>query len=236
MRFDPFYQPALPCAAIPGFSEGSLLPMAPKRPGLWLTLVGTLFFLGLLVFRNVGRWLVVEDPLGKADAIAVLSGRMPDRALEAASVYKQGYARRVWLTRSTEPGEKLRQLSIPYTGEEFYDQQILVHEGVPADAIEILDPPIANTADELTAIGGALRRHNLRSVILVTSTVHTRRTRVLWTRLSAPNGVAIVRGVSGDAFDRARWWGNTTDALDVVREVLGLANAWAGLPLRPGSP
>jgi hypothetical protein len=29
------------------------------------------------------------------------------------------------------------------------------------------------------------------------------------------------------------WWRNTGDALDVVREVLGLLNVWAGLPLQP---
>jgi hypothetical protein len=30
-----------------------------------------------------------------------------------------------------------------------------------------------------------------------------------------------------------RWWRASGDALDVVREALGLVNAWAGLPLHP---
>jgi len=63
--------------------------------------------------------------------------------------------------------------------------------------------------------------------------VHTRRTRALWKRLAGGDGAAIVRGVSSDPFDAAHWWRNTRDALDVVREVLGLLNAWAGLPLQP---
>ncbi|MGC2768841.1 MAG: YdcF family protein [Candidatus Acidiferrum sp.] len=213
----------------------SILPMQSKRPRLWLTLVGAALFFGLFVFLNVGRWLVAEDPLRKADAIAVLSGRMPNRALEAARVYKQGYARRVWLTHSTEPGAELEQLSIPYVGEESYDKQILIHEGVPADAIAILDPPIANTADEMNTIGGALRRENLNSVIIVTSKVHTRRVKALWKRLSAHDELAVIHGVSDDPFDPAHWWRTTGDALDVVRELLGLAHAWAGLPLRPAS-
>ena len=74
--------------------------------------LGAVLLAGLLVFLNVGRWLVSEDPLQKADAIAVLSGRMPSRALEAARVYKQGYASRVWLTHSTEPGATLEQLAM----------------------------------------------------------------------------------------------------------------------------
>jgi uncharacterized SAM-binding protein YcdF (DUF218 family) len=213
----------------------SILPMQSKRPRLWFSLVGSAFFVGLFVFLNVGRWLVAEDPLRKADAIAVLSGRMPDRALEAARVYKQGYASRVWLTHSTEPGAELEQFSIPYVGEEFYDKQILIHEGVPADAIKIVDPPIANTADEMNTIGGALRKENLNSVIIVTSKVHTRRVKALWKHLSAHDGLAVIHGVSDDSFDPAHWWRTTDDALDVVRELLGLANAWAGLPLRPAS-
>jgi uncharacterized SAM-binding protein YcdF (DUF218 family) len=200
---------------------------------LWLTIFGTILFFGLLAFLNVGRWLVQEDPLRKADAIAVLSGRMPDRALEAARAYKQGYAPQVWLTHSREPGATLAQLSVQYVGEDSYDKQILMHQGVPENAILVLDPPIVNTADEMKTIGQQLHRENGHAVILVTSKVHTRRVKALWRRISAGDGEAIVHGVSDDSFDPARWWKTTQDAFDVVREVLGLLNAWAGLPLQP---
>jgi uncharacterized SAM-binding protein YcdF (DUF218 family) len=122
---------------------------------------------------------------------------------------------------------------VPFVGEESYDRQILMHEGVPENAIQVLDPPTVNTADEMKTIGKALRKESQRTVIIVTSKVHTRRARALWNRLSGKDGAAIVHGVSDDTFDPAHWWRSTSDALDVVREVLGLANAWAGLPLRP---
>ena len=206
---------------------------SPRRRTLLLWLGGAtaLFLVVVLAFLNVGRWLVVEAPLQKAYAIAVLSGRVPSRALEAARVYKQGYADRVWLTHSAEPGAALAQLSIQYIGEDAYNKLVLLHEGVPENAIQILDPPIVNTADEVEAIGAALRRQNQHSVILVTSKVHTRRVAALWKRLAVQDGVAIVHGVSDDPYDPAHWWRDTQDALDVVREVLGLANAYAGLPV-----
>jgi uncharacterized SAM-binding protein YcdF (DUF218 family) len=217
-----------------GFLAASILPMQrEQRIRLWRWGLGAVLFLGLFAFFNVGRWLVAEDPLRKADAIAVLSGRIPSRALEAARVYKQGYAPRVWLTHSTEPGAALAQLSITYVGEDSYDKQILMREGVPENAIAVLDPPILNTADEMTTIGEELRKENGHAVILVTSKVHTRRVKALWRRISAGDGEAIVHGVSDDSFDPGRWWKTTQDALDVVREVLGLMDAWAGLPLRP---
>lgn len=219
-----------------GFLFASILPtQSYRRPRLWLRVAGFLLFAGLLAFLNVGRWLVIEDPLEKSAAIAVLSGRMPDRALEAARIYKAGYAPEVWLTHSIEPGATLQKLSVPYTSEDSYDKLILLHQGVPESAIRILDPPIVNTADEMKSIGLALKQESAHRVILVTSKVHTRRTRALWKRLSRPDGDAIVRGVSNDAFDPAHWWRSTGDALDVVREVLGMLNAWAGLPLRPAT-
>lgn len=221
---------------MPGLLAGSILPAErERRARLWIYVAGTVLFLGLFVFLNVGRWLVHEDPLEKAAAIAVLSGRMPGRALEAARIYKQGYAPRIWLTHSTEPGATLEKFSVHYVGEDEYNKQVLMHEGVPESAIEVLDPPIVNTADEMKVFGEALRKEKQGRVILVTSKVHTRRVRALWNRVSAQNGQAIVRGDSADAFDAAHWWRSTTDALDVVREILGLMNTWAGLPLRPAS-
>ena len=214
----------------------TMLPTEPARkPRLWPFLALCLISACLFAFFHVGRWLIVEDPLQNAAAIAVLSGRMPSRALEAAKVYKQGYAPQVWLTHSTEPGATLAKLSVPYQGEDSYDKLILIHEGVPESAIHVLEPPIVNTADEMASIGQALASANPRRVILVTSKIHTRRTQTLWKHLSAANGDAIVHGVSDDPFDADHWWRNTSDALDVVREVLGLCNAWAGLPLRPAA-
>jgi uncharacterized SAM-binding protein YcdF (DUF218 family) len=218
-----------------GFLVASIMPNErTRRPLLWVYAAGSVLFFILLVFLNVGRWLVREDPLQKATAIAVLSGRMPERALEALRIYKRGYAPRVWLTHSTEPGATLAQLSVHYIGEEEYNKEVLMRGGVPEGAIEILDPPIENTADEMRTIGEALAKRNHGTVIMVTSKVHTRRVRSLWNRLAKGDGTAVVRGVSDDGFDPAHWWRDTQDALDVVREVLGLMNAWAGLPLGHG--
>jgi uncharacterized SAM-binding protein YcdF (DUF218 family) len=188
--------------------------------------------LALAAFFGVGRWLVVEDPLAKARAIAVLSGGLPVRAMEAAKLYRQGYAPEVWLTHSLEPGESLKAMGIPFEGgEEVYSTRVLIHEGVPATAIHVLEPAIVNTADEVSVISAALDREKNRSVIVVTSKPHTRRARLLWRKLAPGECRAIVRAASDDPFDPQHWWRNTRDALDVVREVLGLMNAWAGLPL-----
>jgi len=189
--------------------------------------------LAAVIFLGIGRWLVVEDQLEKARAIVVLSGSMPLRAIEAAKLYRDGYAPEIWLTHSTEPGKTLEGIGVAFSGEEYYNELVLIHEGVPPQAIHVLEPPIVNTADEIKAAAAALTRGKGQAVILVTTKVHTRRVRLLWQRLASGQGRAIVRAASADPFDSRHWWRTTSGALDVLREVLGLLNAWAGLPLHP---
>ena len=202
-----------------------------KRYGAILAAGCCVLALVLAAFLGVGRWLVVEDPLVKARAIAVVSGRMPLRAIEAAKLYREGYAREIWLTHSSDPGETLEAMGIPYAGEEYYNTRVLIHEGVPPEAIHVLAPPIVNTVDEIKVISAELEREKDRCVILVTTKAHTRRVRLLWRKLASKRTRAIARAASDDPFDPRHWWRTSSDALDVVREVLGLLNAWAGLPL-----
>jgi uncharacterized SAM-binding protein YcdF (DUF218 family) len=204
-----------------------------RKPGIVAAVVYGALLMAIVMFLGVGRWLVVEDPLVKARAIAVLSGSMPLRAMEAAKLYREGYAPEIWLTHSSEPGETLGEMGISFAGEDYYNTRILIHEGVSPQAIHVLETPVVNTADEIRVIGAVLAGEKDRTVIIVTTKAHTRRARLLWRRLASGNGVAIVRAASGDSFDPRHWWRTTSDALDVVREVLGILNAWAGLPLHP---
>lgn len=184
-------------------------------------------------FCRVGQWLVVEDQLEPAQAIVVLSGGMPVRAREAAEIYRQGFAAQVWVTRPVGPAEELQQMDIPFLGEEYYSRKVLIHLGVPADAIRILEKPVVNTEEEVLEIAAELRRGEGRKVIVVTSKPHTRRVKAIWKARMGESPRALVRYASGDDYDGAHWWRRTHDALAVVREILGLANAWAGFPVRP---
>jgi uncharacterized SAM-binding protein YcdF (DUF218 family) len=211
-------------------------PQGRKRHlarAILLTLAVVAIALTVLLFFGVGRWLAVEDPLDKAQAIVVLSGRIPMGAKEAARLYNAAYAPQVWLTRGNEPAASLQQMHIAYLGEDFFNSRVLIHEGVPSNAIRVLEPPIDNTADEVRAIAAELEQEKGATVIIVATKAHTRRVRTLWRELAGGRGRAIVRAASTDPFEPDHWWRASGDALDVVREVLGLANAWAGLPLHP---
>jgi uncharacterized SAM-binding protein YcdF (DUF218 family) len=196
--------------------------------GIFLVLAG-----GAAIFFTVGRWLVVEDPLIHADVIVILSGRLPERALEAARVYQAGYADQVWISPPVSPVDELKAMRISFLGEDFYNEKVLIAKKVPPDAIRILDRPNENTEAEVRQIVEDLRTLKLHSVIIVTSKPHTRRVRTIWRKLVGSEPRLIVHYAPDDTYDGAHWWRHTRDALDVTRETLGLLNAWAGFPLRP---
>lgn len=191
--------------------------------------------MAFVAFRGAGRWLVREDPLTPAEEIVVLSGSMPARAEEAGRIFRMGYAHEIWVSRPESPSAELESQGIHYLGEEEYNRQVLLHEGVPEANVHIFPQPIANTEEEIREISEQLRRDGKASVIIVTSPQHTRRVRTLWRKL-AGNGLRLtVRGAPQDPFEADHWWRDTHDALAVVREILGLLNAWTGLPVRPQS-
>ena len=188
-----------------------------------------------VVFRGAGRWLDREDPLSHADVIFVVGGAMPQRALEAGKVFAMGYAPEVWLSRPDSPADDLAKLGIHFAGEEDYNRQILIHQGVPEAAIHILPEPVVNTEEELQEVGREMRKNGKRTIILVTSPQHTRRVWTLWQRLVGKDPKAMVHGAQDDPFDADHWWRNTRDVMSVVHETLGLVNAWMGFPVPPHS-
>jgi len=187
---------------------------------------------GLAFLLGVGHWLVQEDSLRKANAIAVLSGTFPDRALEAASLYRAGYAKEIWLTHPGPQSDSLTEFGLPYPSESELNYQVLRRRGVPAKAIHILDSPIINTQDELEVIGTAIQQNHAASVIVVTNKSHTRRVHELWNNLDTSRGKIIVHAIPTDDFQPSAWWTRTGDTRQVIHELLGIINVWAGLPVQ----
>ncbi len=221
---------------MPAADESETSPPPPSRIPRWAIPGGIAILLAviaIILFFTVGRWLVVEDPLDHSDVIVILSGRLPERAIEASRVFEAGYAPQVWISPPVSPVDELKAMKISFLGEDFYNEKVLIAKGVPPDAIRILDHPNANTEAEVRQVAQDLRDMNLHSVIIVTSKAHTRRVRTIWGKLVGSDPRLIVRYAEDDPFDGAHWWRHTQDGLDVVRETLGLLNAWAGFPLRP---
>ncbi len=177
---------------------------------------------------------MAKDPLQRASAIVVFGGHLPFRAMEAAEIYKKGFAREVWLSQGGVFPEDLAlaRLNIERLPEFAYNRQVLQRLSVPAEAIRLLEPRTQNTAEEVRVVAHELQVTGAARVILITSKYHARRVKVLWHALVGNRYEATVRFTSSDPFDPDRWWRNTADAMAVSRECFGLLNAWAGFPVK----
>ena len=213
--------------------------MSVKRMGrrllLGLAVLAVLTATAVWAFLNVGRWLVVSDALRPARAIVVLSGSAPYRAMEAAEIYRQGWAPEVWLlTDSEEASDKeFARLGIHHILEAEYDRQVLERLGVPGQAIRVLEQPTTNTADEEQHIAAELRRVGGDKIILVTSPLHTRRTKIIWHIVVGNHPELVVRHANSEPMDPAHWWRTTHDVEAVDHEILGLINARLGFVAKP---
>ena len=181
--------------------------------------------------RLIGRALVVEDPVAKADAIVVVAGGTPSREDAAATLFREGLAPNVVLSNPFTP-DRVRDLisrgvrRLDYQGEA---RVVLEYRGVPAEAIVALSQSVKTTEAELKVVGELARSRGWRRVILVTSAQHSRRVKLVWSR-QAPAGIqSIVRVAQDDDFLDGDWWRQRRAAEAVLHEYLGLAAIYLGI-------
>lgn len=136
--------------------------------------------------------LIVDKPLEHADAILVLSGSAvyKERTRKAAELFAHGVSDRVFITNDVA---RTGWFDDEVSGIPLADlaQRQLVASGVPADRITVLQQPVAGTDDEAKALRAEIESGEIRSVLIVTSAYHTRRS--LWTfeRILKGTGVEI---------------------------------------------
>ena len=134
----------------------------------------------ILFARLLAENLIVEKPLEHADAILILSGSSVylERTQKATLVYKQGVAPKILLT---DDGGHAGWSKTERRNPKFVEvaRNNLIAEGIPPENIEILPAQVSGTIDEAEALRTKIEQAGLKSVLLVTSAYHTRRS--LWT-------------------------------------------------------
>jgi len=96
-------------------------------------------FVELPLFRGMGSFLIVEDPLEPAAAIIALGGHVPFREMEAAKLYREGWAPQVIVVRAAAnaEAEALQALKIKKEDDWELSTRVLMQQGVPKSAIVV---------------------------------------------------------------------------------------------------
>lgn len=177
------------------------------------------------------RALIVQDELGHADAIAVLSGSSAyvERTRRAAQLFREGCAPEIILTDDNERGGwSSEQQRNPFFVERASEE--LRRAGVPAEKIVVLPlPQAAGTYDESLTLRDYATTHDLHALLVVTSTYHSRR--ALWTLRRVFRGSGVAVGLdptaAGDASPAPfAWWLDRRGWQTVATEYPKLVYYW----------
>jgi uncharacterized SAM-binding protein YcdF (DUF218 family) len=190
-----------------------------------------LIVIGFYPFMRVGAWLVVEDPLQKADAIFVLGGTRYERPMEAVNLYRDQWAPRITLMRQiSDAGElELERRGIAFRREVDEQIEVMSQLGVPKSAITVLNEA-NSTADEADTLLRVATEERWKKVIIVTSKQHTRRARLVMRRRMAGTGVDVIMRYSRvDDSDPEHWWRHRSTVRFTLFETQRLIAYWIGV-------
>lgn len=184
----------------------------------WIKSLVLLCFLAAVVFigwllrdtllQSIGEFLIVRDFPAAADAIVVLSGESPERAMGAFDLYKEKLAPRILLTQEILPPVRMelnrRGLSYPSAAE--LDVQLLKSLGVPEKDITLLEPRCDSTYSESLAVQSFWKNNPPQKILLVTSRFHSRRARATFRRTLGSGTEVLSVPTPYDSFEPRSWW------------------------------
>jgi len=161
------------------------------------------------------------------------------RALEAAKIFKEGWAPKVILNQSLRRANfyAYESLDIEVMEQHEYNREVLLRSGVPDEAITVIKEQTSNTIAELRAALCFLSPSTDTSLIIVTSNYHTCRTAAIWRYLTEAQIKGIVRWTRSDtSFDPVRWWTSRVSIRRLMNEYMGFISYLLGSPLGVAFP
>lgn len=167
------------------------------------------------------RWLMVSDPPRKADVAIVLAGGEGERLLAAMRIYREGRAGALLIVGPDTP------LLPVYTGEDSLTQgevkrRIAIRKGIPAENVW-LSLGATSTYEEALDARAELGRRGARSAIVVTSPIHSRRSRTTFRKVFEGSEITISletlpRDISTEKPER--WWTRERELMAVFTETV----------------
>jgi uncharacterized SAM-binding protein YcdF (DUF218 family) len=191
----------------------------------WLAALGFVLLIatGCWVFRapllaGAARCWIADDSITKSDAVVVLGGGLPQRALEAARLYQAGLASRILymdVKKSVMAREGLLQTETALT------RELLLRHDVPESALVCVGESVSNTYEEVIAVRDWMRQAGAKSVIIPTEDFHTRRVRWLFRKMLTPGPATVeVEAIANPEYRSSKWWQTEAGLIAFQNEVI----------------
>jgi uncharacterized SAM-binding protein YcdF (DUF218 family) len=170
------------------------------------------------LLRSAGWALVAEDPPAKADIIVIATDALGPGILEAADLRHAGFASRIAIfdRPATRGSRELTRRGVPPIDLKSVSIQLLHGLGITDIAVI---PAVVGTEDEGKVLQQWCAANSIHSILFVSVTDHSRRTRRVLDRALGPYGVRVmVRYARFSDFDPDSWWktrgGQRTEAVE----------------------
>ncbi|MFC1883557.1 YdcF family protein [Thermodesulfobacteriota bacterium] len=173
------------------------------------------------ILRFMGRFLVIEQPLKKADAMLCLSGAPIERGLAASDLFVKGLAPKVIITRGPLPDglNHLEKIGVEYQEPRDLLLNILKRRGVPGSSCFIDDRIVTSTFSEAALVKTIIDKEGYKSIIIITSPFHTRRAWLTFKEVLKDSNVdLIIYGSPYSDFSPEGWWKNRRYTKKVIIE------------------
>lgn len=188
---------------------------ARRKRWAWIVLVVALVFAAPIgvplirtsILRAAGWALVVNDPIEPVDIVVISIDSDGSGVLEATDLVKSGVATRVavFAGRPDAVSSEFLRRGIPY--EDGAARSVRQLNELGLEAVEMIPKSVRGTTEEGPVVADWLHRQGLRSVLIVSTSDHSRRLRrVLHRSLRDPQTKVIVRSSRYTHFDPDRWW------------------------------
>ena len=159
------------------------------------------------LLRSAGHWLVADDPANHADVIVIAVDADGAGVLEAADLVRAGVASRVAVFPDPPDAIDLEYVrrGIPYHDEAAAHTRELHAMGVPSD--EVIPWAVTGTTEEGAVLKRWCAASGLRSLLFISTTDHSRRSRRMLDRYLHGSGTQVIVHYSRySEFDPNNWW------------------------------
>jgi uncharacterized SAM-binding protein YcdF (DUF218 family) len=160
-----------------------------------------------VLLQSAGRSLVADDPAEPVDIIVISVDAQGAGVLEAADLVHRGLAGRVALF--SEPPRRIDR-EFMKRGMEYHDATALAMRQLKALGVPVVEPmpkTAAGTEDEALFLPGWCDGNGFRTIIFISTSDHSRRTRRVLQRAMLGHGTRVlVRYSRYSEFNPDTWW------------------------------
>jgi len=194
------------------------------RYAIYFSIILLFYLFRYPVLRYAGNRLITEDELQKTEYCFVMGGSSYERGMEAAKIYKDGFAEKFVCL-----GENIPNL-LKITGDTLTEAELsamnLIKCGIPPQNI-ITIKKSTSTREEIAEIYSYCSSNHISKLIIVSSKFHLRRIRnEVRKHFDEEKFTVILHGAPAAEYDEEEWWKYEQGMIAVNNEYMKLIWYW----------